>query len=284
MRIHAAVLAAIVVAGVPSLARAYRHPDREFRHSSLQLDPQLVEAADGVFNDARTGRPSSLMLSVPLVPGTGVGNTLGWDQPPSEAMIGDRAWTALLRYLDGQRKTLGVDAAELAAPRVGVFEDGALILIHAPRALGGIPVRDSGLTAVVNHGNLVLLGLQSWDEAGRSGAWRRSAKRRHAPPCSGTRNRSWSSRSRTARASNTSRWRRSRRTSTGWCGSSPRACAATSGPGKVSWTRPPASCWPSRTRTRTRSGARSAASTRSATTSGRPTASSRKDGRCPSST
>jgi S-layer family protein len=140
--------------------------EREFRHTSLQLDPQLVEAGEGVFNDARTGRPASLMLSVPLVPGTGVGNTLGWDAPPSEAMVGDRAWAELLRFVEGQRKILDVDTTELAAPRIGVFEDGALIIIHAPRALGGIAVRDSGLTAVVNHGNLVLLGLQSWDKAG----------------------------------------------------------------------------------------------------------------------
>ena len=55
-------------------------------------------------------------------------------------------------------------------------------------SLGGIPVRDSGLTAVVNHGNLVLLGLQSWDEAGRPGvaaigeAAARAAVQRHAEP------------------------------------------------------------------------------------------------------
>jgi hypothetical protein len=47
-------------------------------------------------------------------------------------------------------------------PRVSIFDKGALIQVHAPRVVGGIPVRDSGLSAVVSHGNLILLGLQSW--------------------------------------------------------------------------------------------------------------------------
>ena len=31
-------------------------------------------------------------------------------------------------------------------------------------------MRDSGLTAVINHGNLVLLGLQNWGDVGRGDA------------------------------------------------------------------------------------------------------------------
>ena len=171
MTIRAALLTIVLAAcaaparSAPPVASALT--EKEFRHPGFQLDPQLVAAGEGGFDDARTGRRASLVVSVPLVPGTGVGNTLGWEAPADEGMIRDRAWSGLLRYLDANRRALGVDEAELAAPRIGVFEDGALIFIHAPRALGGIPVRDSGVTAVINHGNLVLLGLQSWDEARR---------------------------------------------------------------------------------------------------------------------
>jgi len=43
-----------------------------------------------------------------------------------------------------------------------VYDGGNLIQIHAPRVVNGIAVRDSGLTAIINHGNLILFGLQNW--------------------------------------------------------------------------------------------------------------------------
>ena len=53
--------------------------------------------------------------------------------------------------------------AELAQPgRIAVHDDGAVVQIHAPRVVDGVPVRDSYLTAVINHGNLVLFGANKW--------------------------------------------------------------------------------------------------------------------------
>jgi hypothetical protein len=67
--------------------------------------------------------------------------------------------------VDQHQATLRVDLSELAAsPRIGVFEKGSFIVVHAPRMIRGVAVRDSGLTAVINHGNLVLLGLQNWGD------------------------------------------------------------------------------------------------------------------------
>src|SRR6185436_12295987 len=65
-------------------------------------------------------------------------------------------------YVSSQHDALLVDLAELPAPRVDIFENGNIIQVHAPRVVGGIPVRDSGLSATINHGNLILLGLQNW--------------------------------------------------------------------------------------------------------------------------
>src|SRR6185295_2408145 len=55
-----------------------------------------------------------------------------------------------------------IDLAELGDPRIGVYDDGALVQLFVPRVVGGVPVRDSHATAVINHGNLVLLGLINW--------------------------------------------------------------------------------------------------------------------------
>jgi hypothetical protein len=70
------------------------------------------------------------------------------------------ALQAFLRRGEGQ---LRVDLSELAPPRAGVHDDGALVQVYADRTVGGVRVRDSHLTAVINHGNLVLLGLTRWD-------------------------------------------------------------------------------------------------------------------------
>ena len=99
----------------------------------------------------------SLVVSRPLLPGRGVGNTLRASGPIGEADV----WQAMVRYLRGHQAQLRVDVSQLAPPRIGIFEKGALVQVHAPRVVDGIPVRDSGLTAIINHGNLVLLGLQN---------------------------------------------------------------------------------------------------------------------------
>jgi hypothetical protein len=117
--------------------------------------------------DWRSGRWGSLVLSVPLLPGDGVGNTLG----PSRGISQSAAWSAVSGYLQAHQEDLRVDVSELAAARVSVFDEGALVQVHAPRVVGGIPVRQSGLSAVISHGNLILLGLQNWGAvSGATGA------------------------------------------------------------------------------------------------------------------
>jgi len=151
--------------------KAFRHPT--FQISNLEqaagevappLSRDVLErelsrlgAQTGLY-DLRSGRWGSLVLSLPLLPGDGAGNRLG----PARAVGEAEAWAALSGYLRAHHAELRVDLSELEAPRVGIFDRGALIQVHAPRVVGGIPVRDSGLSAVVSHGNLVLLGLQSW--------------------------------------------------------------------------------------------------------------------------
>ena len=114
-------------------------------------------AQSGMY-DWRGARWSSLVLSHPLVPGTGFGNTLSGARQPAESDV----WRAISEYVASHHGELLVDLAEVPSPRVDIFENGNIIQVHAPRVVGGVPVRDSGLSAMINHGNLILLGLQNW--------------------------------------------------------------------------------------------------------------------------
>mgnify|MGYP001266356730 CR=1 FL=1 len=85
---------------------------------------------------------------------------------------------------DGQ---LARDVAELADPRIAVHDQGNLIQAWAQRRIEGVPVRDVGVTAIVNHGNLVLLGLDHWGDADAAAARigadeARSVVAQHAQP------------------------------------------------------------------------------------------------------
>jgi hypothetical protein len=175
--------AAVLPEPSPLQDKAFRHPDlgpRELQEKIGSLEPGVAErlqadltamglAADSAVYDSRGGRFGSLVLSEPLVPGAGVGNTLRWPDgagSPGEAQWKALVWSSLTAWLQRHQDRLKVDVAELeGTPSIGVFEGGAFIAVHARRVLGGITVRDSGVSAVINHGNLVLVGLQNWGDA-----------------------------------------------------------------------------------------------------------------------
>ena len=132
----------------------------------LQRDlATLGIAADASFYDARAGRLTSFLLSQPLVPGTGVGNSISGLRPTDDEAGRDAVWSSLRAFLQERQGVLRVDVAELGTPSIGILEEGNLIQVYAPRVISGIPVRDGGLSAVINHGNLIVLGLDHWADA-----------------------------------------------------------------------------------------------------------------------
>jgi hypothetical protein len=179
----AARLDAFVPPNSPVTEKSYRHPNLHIPIQNLPLAQLPAESAanvgadieslglgtDSAFFDPRAGRLASLILSVPLVPGTGVGNQLKWldlgGRPADEGAMKDFVWLAVLDYLRQNQSVLRVDLSELSAPRVSILEGGSLIQVYSQRVINGFPVRDSSVTAVINHGNLVLLGLQNWGDA-----------------------------------------------------------------------------------------------------------------------
>ena len=168
--------------GTPLAAMEFRHPQLQIDHELQRVDElpaaargpvldamaALHVSSSGAFVERRSGRFATLILEHPLLPGTGTGNRVAWDDlgagPPSGTEGWKAAaWKAFAAYVRDHGAALRVDASELADPGlVTVHEGGGLVQIHAPRVFGGVPVRDSYLSAVVNHGNLVLAGAHNW--------------------------------------------------------------------------------------------------------------------------
>jgi hypothetical protein len=123
--------------------------------------------------DVRGGRWGSLITSVPLVPGRGVGNTLSWaglglTAPATDAAYKDAVWLAFRSYLQKNGAHLGINVTELAAPSIGLYDDRRLVHVYASRVYGGVPVRDTFVRATLNSGNLVLYGTRNWGAIGIS--------------------------------------------------------------------------------------------------------------------
>ena len=162
----------------------FRHPGLTIRNASRQPGELPQQAAARAVTDlaalgvsanmgrldVRGGRWATLILTEPLVPGSGVGNSLGWSSlgrpaPASRGDLGKAAAQAFREYLQANGQALRIDSSELVQPgKTTVLRDGALVQIHLPRQHNGIRVRDSYLHAVINHGNLVLMGANKWGD------------------------------------------------------------------------------------------------------------------------
>ncbi len=162
--------------------------DKSFRHPDLYVGNVYVPAAEvastratqdlaelgvdpaGAFMDVRGGRWGTLIMSKPLLPGSGRGNQLSWQQsglvePQNRDEHRQLAWNVFLSYLSDHQSLLGIDLAELESPgTVTIHNDGDLVQIHVRRRISGVTVRDSYLTASINRGNLVILGAHNWGD------------------------------------------------------------------------------------------------------------------------
>lgn len=144
-------------------------PSRDAERAQQALSA-LGVTAQGARVDVRSGRFGTLIPTHPLIPGTGLGNGLTWagmgaDPPRNGAALRRAASKALRDYLRTRNPHLQIDVDELADPSdVEVSAGGDLVQIHAARVVDGLPVRNSYVTAVVNRGNLVLLGTHNWGD------------------------------------------------------------------------------------------------------------------------
>lgn len=186
-----AVALPITLLGIPAFAIVVPPGDsaleqKAFHHPVLDLDPLLVApgaltdgvsqaladlealdvAPDVAFLDVRGGTWATLLPATPLLPGDGAGNALTWrelgaEAPATDAVLGGLAADALLAYLEEHKRELRIDPDELTL-QATVQSGGEVIQVYGARQLGDVPVRGSLLTAVINHGNLTLLGVEKW--------------------------------------------------------------------------------------------------------------------------
>src|SRR4029079_14121349 len=68
---------------------------------------------------------------------------------------------ALRRFLRQHAALLGIDLAQLGEPRVAQVHD-ELWQDRFPQAYQGLPVRHGQLVATISHGNVVLVGTETW--------------------------------------------------------------------------------------------------------------------------
>jgi hypothetical protein len=167
-------------------AKAFRHPDLTipnrlepvdrlpFAEATLareQLDGLGVRYSGAMF-DRRAGRWATLMPDVRLLKAGdgGAWQALSRAAPGAGSSLEEATRLALLDYLQTNRDLLGIDVAELSPAQFTVHDGGERIQIYAAREINGIPVPGTHLTAVIGHGNLILLGVRHWGDVSVSTA------------------------------------------------------------------------------------------------------------------
>jgi len=117
--------------------------------------------------DPRSGRPVSLTFIFPFIPGDGVNNHLTLKDISAAVsykvsnITEKEIKTLALQFLNKYSSLLLIDVKEIDEIKVGRPAD-YLWQIYISRKIGGIPVRDSNITLTINHGNLVLWGVEKW--------------------------------------------------------------------------------------------------------------------------
>ena len=121
------------------------------------------------FVDPRSGAATSLIEARPLIPGNGLGNRV--DLSDLSQRIGrpvarvDRSVVAdaVLAAAVERRALLGIDTSQLGPPRADqVTED--LWQVSVPQVYRGVAVRYGRLAATISHGNMVVIGTETWGD------------------------------------------------------------------------------------------------------------------------
>jgi CARDB len=132
--------------------------------AKVARDLDLLGAVEAVkpvgFYDLRADRFGSIVLSRPLIARGVTAETVASDDE-----FRRNIWTALQEYLETYKAQLRIETSELTSkPEITMLEGRRVVQIRVPRVVDGIPVRGSYLTAVVNGGNLILLGTKYWGD------------------------------------------------------------------------------------------------------------------------
>jgi subtilisin-like proprotein convertase family protein len=162
-------------------AKEFFKPELHISTSNLPLEQALATLANKsawadfaakygepqVYLDPRSGAATSISTRIPLIPGHGLGNTIGLLEVSSalgrkvgqidSTVVGD----LIHKFVVGNSLTIGIDPTQMGAVQVAQISD-TLWNVSIPQVVNGVPVRYGHLVAVINNGNLVLLGTETW--------------------------------------------------------------------------------------------------------------------------
>lgn len=120
------------------------------------------------FIDPRSGRPTAVITHIPIIPGTGFGNSLTLEDTSTKlnrpvSNIRDEARDLVLLFLTEHPDILAVDSAEFGEVKVSHIIEGRWHTVTR-RVKNGIPAPDAGIILNINHGNVVLWGVDNWGD------------------------------------------------------------------------------------------------------------------------
>jgi trimeric autotransporter adhesin len=117
--------------------------------------------------DPRSGAASNILLAEPLIPGSGVGNTVTLASlgqrlgHPVTAVDAAVVGEATVLYVTEHAALLGLDPAELDAPRVTRI-NADLWQVSIGQVHSQVGLAPGRLVATISHGNLVTVGTATW--------------------------------------------------------------------------------------------------------------------------
>jgi hypothetical protein len=123
-----------------------------------------------VFLDPRSGSAVNVMGAYPLLPGSGVGNRVTLESlrralghavmRVDERVVGE----AVLVFVRAHQEILGIDVSQLGTPKAEQVNPD-LWQVHIPQQVAGVPVRHGRVLASISHGNMVVVGTETWGDA-----------------------------------------------------------------------------------------------------------------------
>src|SRR5687768_10849676 len=140
-----------------------RLPNKAAWESFLGARPGAVK----VYLDPRSGAATNIIAATPLIPGSGAGNdvtlaSLSAQLGRSVARVDEKVVAdAVMAWVSANREVLGIDVSQLGAVRATQINPD-LWQIHIPQVRNDVPVRDGRLAATISHGNLVVIGTETW--------------------------------------------------------------------------------------------------------------------------
>src|SRR4030042_4430902 len=177
-----------------ALISAFLHPltemnqQKEFRSDNLNIPIQLVPLndiiqqlpntaiwenyilihnCDYIYIDPRSGRPSSIICSEPVIPGSGSNNNITMHnlsrmiKKEIASLNEDTIKNIVLQFLNDHAELINIAMNEIAEIKVAQPTE-FLWQIFIKRNYKNITVRDSNISITINHGNVAVWGLEKW--------------------------------------------------------------------------------------------------------------------------